>query len=93
MQFLEADLFKMIVSGNDDLVLLGKRSNRPVIGSWFVSGGRIFKDEIIPALVNGGGSLAYNLGNGNGFSIHQVIDAPMEKVVEHAWRWECSRTH
>lgn len=29
----------------------------------------------LAALVAGGGSAAYNLGNGNGFSVHEVVDA------------------
>lgn len=54
-------------------------------------------------LMNGGGSAVYNLGNGNGFSVQEVITiarrelkwqpvyAKLEAIVEHAWNWERRR--
>lgn len=54
---LELELFKeiikntplvsidFIISNKKGQVLLGQRQNRPAKGSWFVPGGRIFKDE------------------------------------------------
>ena len=37
----------LIVRDSDDKVLLGQRVNKPAHGSWFVPGGRVFKDEKI----------------------------------------------
>jgi colanic acid biosynthesis protein WcaH len=39
---ISIDLIVRNIQGN---VLLGKRLNRPAQGSWFVPGGRVFKDE------------------------------------------------
>ena len=35
----------LIVRNIEDNVLLGKRTNRPAQGCWFVPGGRVLKDE------------------------------------------------
>lgn len=35
----------LIVSNNEGQILLGKRTNRPAKGYWFVPGGRVLKDE------------------------------------------------
>ena len=35
----------LVVKNKDKKVLLGKRLNKPAFGSWFVPGGRVFKDE------------------------------------------------
>ena len=55
--FLEKELFSsiiqnaplisidLVVKNSDDKILLGKRVNKPAKNSWFVPGGRIFKDE------------------------------------------------
>ena len=57
--FLEKELFSsiientplisidLIIKDNKGNVLLGKRVNKPALSSWFVPGGRIFKDESI----------------------------------------------
>ena len=57
--FLNEDVFKKIVKNTPlisiDLlienfqgqILLGKRTNRPARGFWFVPGGRIYKDETL----------------------------------------------
>ena len=57
--FLEKELFSsiiqnaplisidLVVKNSDDKILLGKRVNKPAKNSWFVPGGRIFKDETI----------------------------------------------
>ncbi len=57
--FLDEDVFGLIVASTPlisiDLVvrspqqkiLLGKRLNRPAQGSWFVPGGRIYKNEML----------------------------------------------
>ncbi len=37
----------LIVKNSKDEVILGKRVNDPAKGSWFVPGGRIFKDETL----------------------------------------------
>lgn len=37
----------LIVRDSDDKVLLGQRLNKPAQNSWFVPGGRVFKDESI----------------------------------------------
>ena len=37
----------LIIKDKNDEVLLGKRSNEPAKGYWFVPGGRIFKNETI----------------------------------------------
>lgn len=37
----------LIVKNSDDEVLLGQRLNKPACGSWFVPGGRVFKNEKI----------------------------------------------
>ena len=37
----------LIVQSNDDQFLLGKRTNRPARGFWFVPGGRVQKDETL----------------------------------------------
>ena len=59
MNFLEKDLFSsiienaplisidLIIRNSEDKILLGKRLNKPALSSWFVPGGRIFKDESI----------------------------------------------
>lgn len=59
--FLEADAFRTVVASTPlvsiDLVvrnqrgeiLLGQRLNRPAQGSWFVPGGRIYKNEKLDA--------------------------------------------
>ena len=55
--FLEKELFSsiiantplisidLIIKDSQGKVLLGKRINKPACGSWFVPGGRVFKDE------------------------------------------------
>ena len=55
--FLEKELFSsiiqnaplisidLVVKNSNDKILLGKRVNKPAKNSWFVPGGRIFKDE------------------------------------------------
>jgi len=35
----------LIVRNSEDKILLGKRVNKPALGSWFVPGGRVFKNE------------------------------------------------
>jgi colanic acid biosynthesis protein WcaH len=57
--FLEKELFSsiientplisidLIIKNSEGKVLLGKRINKPAKNSWFVPGGRIFKDEKI----------------------------------------------
>lgn len=62
--FLEKELFSSIVANapliSIDLIikdikrniLLGKRVNKPAKNSWFVPGGRIFKDETIDVAFN-----------------------------------------
>ncbi|MGA1933814.1 GDP-mannose mannosyl hydrolase [Arcobacter sp. YIC-464] len=57
--FLEKDIFSsiientplisidLIVKNSKDEILLGQRLNKPAKGSWFVPGGRIYKDEPI----------------------------------------------
>jgi colanic acid biosynthesis protein WcaH len=57
MAFLEPDVFKavvrhtpfvaidLLVRDRDGRLLVGRRRNRPAMGSWFVPGGRINKDE------------------------------------------------
>ena len=57
--FLEKELFSsiientplisidLIVRDDENKILLGKRVNKPAYGSWFVPGGRIYKDEKI----------------------------------------------
>ena len=35
----------LIIRNNEGKILLGKRTNRPAQGYWFVPGGRILKDE------------------------------------------------
>lgn len=57
--FLEKELFSsiiqnaplisidLVVKNSDDKILLGKRVNKPAKNSWFVPGGRIYKDETI----------------------------------------------
>lgn len=37
----------LIVRNNQGKILLGKRTNRPAQGYWFVPGGRVLKDEAI----------------------------------------------
>ena len=37
----------LIVKNDRGQVLLGKRVNKPALNSWFVPGGRIYKDEIL----------------------------------------------
>ncbi len=37
----------LIVKNGEDKILLGKRLNKPAKNSWFVPGGRVFKDETI----------------------------------------------
>ena len=39
----------LIIRGSDGRVLLGKRSNRPAQGYWFVPGGRVYKNESLAA--------------------------------------------
>lgn len=55
--YLETDIFRsivastplvsidLLVSNHEGEILLGQRLNRPAQGSWFVPGGRIYKDE------------------------------------------------
>ncbi len=55
--YLEADTFRtvvantplvsidLLVSNHEGKILLGQRLNRPAQGSWFVPGGRIYKNE------------------------------------------------
>ena len=62
--FLEKELFSSIVANaplisidliikdGDGNILLGKRVNKPAKNSWFVPGGRIFKDETIDVAFN-----------------------------------------
>ena len=57
--FLEKELFSsiignaplisidLVVKNSENKILLGKRLNKPAKNSWFVPGGRIFKDEKI----------------------------------------------
>lgn len=57
--FLEKDIFSsviknaplisidLIVKNQEKKVLLGKRVNKPAVNSWFVPGGRIYKEETI----------------------------------------------
>ena len=59
MKFLDNDTFSTVIASTPlisiDLIvknsqgkfLLGKRLNKPAYGSWFVPGGRIYKDETI----------------------------------------------
>jgi len=37
----------LVVRARDNRVLLGKRTNRPAQGYWFVPGGRVLKDECL----------------------------------------------
>ena len=37
----------LIVKNDNGQVLLGKRVNKPALNSWFVPGGRIYKDETL----------------------------------------------
>ncbi len=37
----------LIIKNSEDKILLGKRVNKPAKNSWFVPGGRVFKDEKI----------------------------------------------
>ncbi|PLY04740.1 MAG: GDP-mannose mannosyl hydrolase [Arcobacter sp.] len=37
----------LIVKNSDDKVLLGQRVNKPAQNSWFVPGGRVYKEETI----------------------------------------------
>jgi colanic acid biosynthesis protein WcaH len=41
----------LIILNENDEVLLGYRKNRPAKDSWFVPGGKILKDERIPAAI------------------------------------------
>ena len=57
--FLEKEIFSsiientplisidLVVKNQDGQILLGKRVNKPAKNSWFVPGGRIYKDETI----------------------------------------------
>ena len=57
--FLEKELFSsiientplisidLVVKNHENKILLGKRINKPAYNSWFVPGGRIYKDEKI----------------------------------------------
>ena len=57
--FLEKELFSsiiqnaplisidLVVKNSEDKILLGQRVNKPAKNSWFVPGGRIYKDETI----------------------------------------------
>lgn len=57
--FLEKELFSsiientplisidLVIKNNENKILLGKRVNKPAKNSWFVPGGRIYKDESI----------------------------------------------
>ena len=59
MNFLDKDTFStvienatlisidLVVKNCDDKILLGQRVNKPAKNSWFVPGGRIYKDESI----------------------------------------------
>lgn len=42
----------LIVRNNEGQILLGKRTNRPAKGYWFVPGGRILKDESFESAFN-----------------------------------------
>ncbi|WP_019615902.1 GDP-mannose mannosyl hydrolase [Psychromonas ossibalaenae] len=42
----------LIVKNKDGKVLLGKRTNRPAKGYWFVPGGRVLKDESLDLAFN-----------------------------------------
>ena len=68
--FLEKELFSsiientplisidLVVKNHENKILLGKRINKPAYNSWFVPGGRIYKDEKIDfVLAVGGGSV------------------------------------
>ena len=35
----------LVIKNNTGRILLGKRTNRPAQGFWFVPGGRVLKDE------------------------------------------------
>lgn len=35
----------LIIQNDEDMILLGKRKNKPAQGKWFVPGGRIMKNE------------------------------------------------
>ncbi len=57
--FLEKELFSsiientplisidLVIKNSENKILLGQRINKPACGSWFVPGGRIYKDEKI----------------------------------------------
>ncbi len=59
MSFLDKDTFSsviqnaplisidLVVKNSEDKILLGQRVNKPAKNSWFVPGGRIYKDEKI----------------------------------------------
>jgi colanic acid biosynthesis protein WcaH len=59
MNFLDKDTFStvienaplisidLVVKNSEDKILLGQRVNKPAKNSWFVPGGRIYKDESI----------------------------------------------
>jgi colanic acid biosynthesis protein WcaH len=42
----------LIVRNDEGQVLLGKRTNAPAQGFWFTPGGRIYKDEKLPAALS-----------------------------------------
>ena len=62
--FLEKELFSsivenaplisidLIIKDSSENILLGKRVNKPAKNSWFVPGGRIYKDETIDLAFN-----------------------------------------
>nr|WP_281496481.1 GDP-mannose mannosyl hydrolase [Ferrimonas balearica] len=84
---LSVDTFKMVVSSTPlisiDLiikdsagrVLLGKRSNRPAQGDWFVPGGRVLKDELLEA--------AYHRLLYNELGVSSAVKAKFIGVYQH----------
>jgi colanic acid biosynthesis protein WcaH len=39
----------LVIVGDDGRILVGKRTNEPALGTWFVPGGRVDKDETLDA--------------------------------------------
>lgn len=68
----------LIVENKDNQFLLGKRTNRPARGFWFVPGGRIQKDETLDS------AFVRLTQNELGFSIHRS-DASFHGVYEHMY--------
>jgi colanic acid biosynthesis protein WcaH len=85
--FLEKELFSsiiqnaplisidLVVKNCDDKILLGKRVNKPAKNSWFVPGGRIFKDETIQdafkRITKDEIGKAYNISNASFKGVYQ----------------------